>query len=84
MDASHGRVMMIILVATVLFFVGRRFQRTMDIWAGWGKAVKAAAEAAAKVPEAKSSALSAAARMIVVGLLAMLFLVLVVKTVQHL
>lgn len=83
MDESHGRVMVVILVATALFLVGRRFQRTVDIWAGWGKAVKAAAEAAAKVPGAKSSALAALWRMIAVGVLTLLFLAVVASAVRH-
>ncbi|MEO3814175.1 hypothetical protein ABGB17_34690 [Sphaerisporangium sp. B11E5] len=83
MDGSHGRVMMIILVATALFLAGRRFQRTMDTWAGWGKAVKTAADAAGKVPGAKSAAWGAFWRMVAVGAMTLLFLALVANTIRH-
>ncbi|GIH97221.1 hypothetical protein ACFFMN_41620 [Planobispora siamensis] len=47
MDSSDGRVLILIVVATVVFFIGRRYQRTVDAWGGRGKAIKAAADAKA-------------------------------------
>jgi hypothetical protein len=67
MDGSDGRVLIIVIIATILFAVGRRFQRTVDTWAQWGKAVKTAADAAAKIPGAKSAAWAAVRRMVVIG-----------------
>ncbi|MET8050264.1 hypothetical protein ABZU75_21965, partial [Streptosporangium sp. NPDC005286] len=68
MDSPNARTLTLIVVVTIVFFVGRRFQRTVDTWAGWGKAIEAAAEAAAKIPGAKSAAWKAVRRMIGVGL----------------
>ncbi|GAA3122772.1 hypothetical protein [Streptosporangium carneum] len=68
MGGSDVRVLVVVVIAVSLFLVGRRFQRTVDTWAGWGKAIKAAAEAAAKIPGAKAAAWAAVRGMIVVGL----------------
>ncbi|MFC6085527.1 hypothetical protein [Sphaerisporangium aureirubrum] len=83
MEGADGRVLMVILIATALFLVGRRFQRTMDTWAGWGKAVKAAADAAGKIPGAKAAAWSAFWRMVVLGVVTLLFLALVANTIRY-
>jgi hypothetical protein len=83
MDGSDGRVLMIILIATALFLVGRRFQRTMDTWTGWGKAVKAAADAAGKIPGAKSAAWAAFWRMVVLGAVTLLVLALIANAIRY-
>ncbi|MEV7013708.1 hypothetical protein [Streptosporangium sp. NPDC051022] len=68
MDGPSSRVAAVILIALILFGIGRLFQRTVDTWAGWGKAIQAAAEAAAKVLPAKTAARKAVRRMISYGL----------------
>ncbi|GGL15477.1 hypothetical protein Sme01_70400 [Sphaerisporangium melleum] len=83
MESTDGRILLIILVATVLFAVGRNFQRTVDTWAGWGKAIKAAAEAAAKVPPAKSAARAAFWRMVMVGAVTFLLLALIANAIRY-
>ncbi|MEV6861453.1 hypothetical protein AB0M44_10675 [Streptosporangium subroseum] len=83
MDSSDGRILILVVIATILFAVGRRFQRTVDTWAGWGKAVQAAAEAAGKVPEAKSAAWAAVRRMIVVGLGALILFAVVANAIRY-
>jgi hypothetical protein len=82
-DSSNSRTLTLIVVAAIVFFVGRLFQRTMDTWAGWGKAVKLAAEAAEKIPDAKSAALKAAFRMAGVGLITLIVLAAAVSTIRH-
>lgn len=81
-ESSDGRVLILVLVATVVFFVGRRFQRTVDAWLGWGKAVSAAAEAAAKITDAKSAAWSAVRGMVVAGAVTLVFLAVIVNAVR--
>ncbi|MGW4423623.1 hypothetical protein [Streptosporangium sp. NPDC004631] len=83
MDSSNGRVLVVIVLATVLFLVGRRFQRTVDIWAGWGKAIKAAADATAKIPGAKATAWAALRGMIVVGLGALVLFAVLTNAIRH-
>lgn len=83
MDSSDGRVLIIIVIATIVFFVGRRFQRTLDAWANWGKALQTVAEAMAKVPDAKSAAWAAIRRMIVVGLGALILFAAVVNAIRY-
>ncbi|MDH2430115.1 hypothetical protein [Sphaerisporangium sp. TRM90804] len=83
MDGADGRVVIVVVVATVLFLVGRRFQRVVDTWAGWGKAVKAAADAQGKVPGAKAAAWGAFWRMLGVGAGALLLLALMANAVRH-
>ncbi|WP_433252284.1 hypothetical protein ACQPYK_07525 [Streptosporangium sp. CA-135522] len=82
MDNSNGPVLLVIMIAIVLFVVGRRFQRTVDTWAGWGKAIQAVAEAAAKVPGAKSAAWAAVRGMIVVGLWTAALLAVIVIAIR--
>ncbi|WP_147268752.1 hypothetical protein [Sphaerisporangium album] len=79
MDSPDGRVLIIVIVATILFVAGRNFQRTLDTWAGWGKAVKTAAEARDKIPGAKSSAWAAVRRMIFIGAVTLALLALLVN-----
>ncbi|MEV8633702.1 hypothetical protein AB0395_18790 [Streptosporangium sp. NPDC051023] len=83
MDGSNARVLVIVVIATVMFFVGRRFQRTVDTWAGWGKAIKTAAEAAAKIPGAKAAAWVAVRGMIVAGLVAMVLFVVLTNVIRQ-
>ncbi|MFI6451543.1 hypothetical protein ACIBF6_08300 [Streptosporangium amethystogenes] len=83
MDGSNGRILALVVVATIVFAVGRRFQRTMDAWAGWGKAVEAAAEAASKIPGAKSAAWKAVRRMIGVGLIALIVLAAAASAIRY-
>ncbi len=83
MDGSDGRVLVVIVIATVLFLVGRRFQRTVDTWAGWGKAIKAAAEAAGKIPPAKAAAWAAVRGMIVVGLGALVLFAVLTNAIHR-
>ncbi|GGT05969.1 hypothetical protein GCM10010156_74420 [Planobispora rosea] len=83
MDTSNGRVLILIVVATVMFFVGRRFQRTKDTWAGWGKAVKAVADARGKVPGAKSAAWAAARSMLMVGVGAVILFAIVANAIRY-
>ncbi|WP_371780612.1 hypothetical protein [Streptosporangium subroseum] len=82
MDGSDGRIVVLVVIAVILFAVGRRFQRTMDTWAGWGKAVKAAADAAAKIPGARSAAWAAVRSMIVVGLGALILFAVVANAIR--
>ncbi|MFJ2032355.1 hypothetical protein [Streptosporangium sp. NPDC087985] len=83
MDSSNGRVLIFIVIATIVFSVGRRFQRTVDTWAGWGKAVQAVTEAAAKVPGAKAAAWGAVRKMIVVGGGALILVAIVVNALRY-
>lgn len=83
MDSSDGRILILVVVATVVFAVGRRFQRTLDAWLGWGKAVEAVEEAAAKVPDAKSAAWAAVRGMIVVGLGALILFAVIANAIRH-
>ncbi|MFC4535896.1 hypothetical protein [Sphaerisporangium dianthi] len=83
MDRSDGRVLIIILIATILFIVGRNFQRAVDTWAGWGRAIKAAADAADKIPPAKSAAWAAFWRMLVIGAGALLLLALMANAIRY-
>ncbi|SNT59934.1 hypothetical protein SAMN05216276_107520 [Streptosporangium subroseum] len=82
MDGSDGRIVVLVVIAVILFAVGRRFQRTMDTWAGWGKAIQAAAEAAAKIPEAKSAAWAAVRSMIMIGLGALILFAVVANAIR--
>ncbi|GII80519.1 hypothetical protein Sru01_55010 [Sphaerisporangium rufum] len=84
MDRAEGRVLIVILVAMILFGVGRAFQRAVDTWAGWGKAKKAAADAAAKVPPARDAAWAALRHIIVVIAATLLMLALFAKTIRAL
>ncbi|WP_326636102.1 hypothetical protein OG884_23235 [Streptosporangium sp. NBC_01755] len=83
MDSSNGRILTLVVVAAIVFAVGRLFQRTMDTWAGWGNAIKAAAEAASKIPDAKSAAWKAVRRMIGVGLIALIVLAAAVNVIRY-
>ncbi|MEU8266195.1 hypothetical protein AB0B89_03435 [Sphaerisporangium sp. NPDC049002] len=83
MGSSEGRVLVIVIIATVLFVVGRRFQRTVDTWAGWGKAVKNAAEASAKIPGAKSAAWAALWRMVMIGAGTLALLALIANAFRY-
>ncbi|MER5320676.1 hypothetical protein [Streptosporangium roseum] len=83
MGSSDGRLLILVVIATVVFFVGRRFQRTLDTWSGWGKAIQAAAEAAEKIPGAKSAAWAAVRGMIGVGLLALILFAVVANAIRH-
>ncbi len=83
MESSDGRVLVIVVIATVLFVVGRRFQRTVDTWAGWGKAVKTATEATAKIPDAKSAAWAALRRMVVIGAGTLALLALIANAFRY-
>ncbi|WP_326820176.1 hypothetical protein OHA77_13960 [Streptosporangium sp. NBC_01639] len=83
MDSSDGRVLIIIVIATIVFFVGRRFQRTLDAWANWGKALQTVAEAMAKVPDAKAAAWTAIRRMIVVGLGTLILFAAIVNAIRY-
>ncbi|WP_214413419.1 hypothetical protein [Sphaerisporangium fuscum] len=83
MENSDGRVLIIVFIATILFVAGRNFQRTVDTWAGWGKAVKAVAEAAEKVPGAKSAAWAAVRRMIFIGAGTLLLLALIANAFRY-
>ncbi|MEV4378651.1 hypothetical protein [Streptosporangium sp. NPDC049644] len=83
MDSSNGRILALVVVATIVFAVGRRFQRTMDAWAGWGKAIETAAEAASKIPGAKAAAWKAVRRMIVVGLGALILFAVVANVIRY-
>ncbi|GIH79923.1 hypothetical protein [Planobispora longispora] len=83
MDTSNGRVLILIVVATAAFFIGRRFQRTKDTWSGWGKAVKAVADAKDKVPGAKSAAWAAARNMIMVAVGALILFAVVANAIRY-
>jgi hypothetical protein len=83
MDSPDGRVLIIVIIATILFFVGRNFQRTVDTWAGWGKAVKAAADAADKIPGAKSAAWAALRRMVFIGAVTLALLALLANAFRY-
>ncbi|MET8145325.1 hypothetical protein ABZU32_33910 [Sphaerisporangium sp. NPDC005288] len=83
MESSDGRILIIIVIATILFIVGRNFQRALDTWAGWGKAAKAAADAAGKIPGAKSAAWAAFWRMVVIGAGTLLLLALLANTIRY-
>ncbi|MEU9886424.1 hypothetical protein AB0M95_05365 [Sphaerisporangium sp. NPDC051017] len=83
MDSPDGRVLIIVIVATILFVVGRNFQRTVDTWAGWGKAIQTAKEAADKIPGAKSSAWAAVRRMIFIGAVTLALLALIVNAFRY-
>ncbi|WP_248960586.1 hypothetical protein [Sphaerisporangium perillae] len=83
MDSSDGRILIVILIATILFIVGRNFQRSVDTWSGWGKAVKAAAEATGKIPGAKSAAWAAFWRMIMIGAGTLLLLALMANAIRY-
>jgi hypothetical protein len=83
MDNSDGRVLILIVVATVVFLLGRRFQRTVDIWSGWGKAVKGAADAKGKIPDAKAAAWAAAWGMIVVGVGGLILFAIVANAIRY-
>ncbi|MFC7644945.1 hypothetical protein ACFQX6_32970 [Streptosporangium lutulentum] len=54
----------------------------MDTWAGWGKAVKAAADAAAKIPGARSAAWAAVRSMIMIGLGALILFAVVANAIR--
>ncbi|GAA2353321.1 hypothetical protein [Nonomuraea africana] len=82
MESSDGRVVLVIVIAMVLFFVGRRFQRTLDTWRGWGKAVKDAADAAGRITGARSAAWSAVRSMLLVGGATLAFIALVVNAIR--
>ncbi|MFF5206501.1 hypothetical protein [Streptosporangium sp. NPDC000396] len=83
MDSSDGRVLIVIVIATVLFAVGRRFQRAVDAWLGWGKAIQTVAEAAAKVPGAKSAAWAAVRNIIVVSLGTLILVAVLANAIRH-
>ncbi|GAA4222135.1 CHASE3 domain sensor protein [Streptosporangium album] len=83
MDGSNGRVLIFVVLATVVFFVGRRFQRTLDAWANWGKALQTVAEAMAKVPDAKAAAWAAIRRMVVVGAGALILVAVVLNAIRR-
>ncbi|GAA3469821.1 hypothetical protein [Nonomuraea roseola] len=82
MDSADGRVLLIIVIAMVLFVVGRRFQRALDTWRGWGKAVKDAASAAGRVPDAKSAAWAALWSMVLVGGVTVVLIALAVNGIR--
>ena len=67
MGSSDGRVLIIVIIAIALFAAGRHFQRTVDTWAGRGKAIKAASDATSKIPDAKNAAWAAVWRMVMIG-----------------
>ncbi|MBG0816111.1 hypothetical protein [Planomonospora sp. ID82291] len=83
MGTSDGRVLIIIVIAMVAFFVGRRFQRTRDTWAGWGGAIKDAKTAADKIPKAKADAWAAVRGMLVVGVVVLIFFAVVVNALRY-
>lgn len=83
MSGANGRVLIVIIIATILFAVGRHFQRTVDTWAGRGKAIKAVADAKGKVPGAKSAAWAAARRMTLIAAATLLLLALLANALQH-
>ncbi|GAA3833745.1 hypothetical protein GCM10022226_63890 [Sphaerisporangium flaviroseum] len=81
--SPNGRILIIITIATILFAVGRHFQRTVDTWAGRGKAIKAVADAKGKVPGAKSAAWSAVRRMALIGAGTLLLLALLANALRY-
>jgi hypothetical protein len=83
MGTSDGRVLIIIVIASIAFFVGRRFQRTRDTWAGWGSAIKDAKTAADKIPKAKADAWAAVRGMLVVGVVVLIFFAVVVNALRY-
>ncbi|GAA3131450.1 hypothetical protein GCM10010466_22560 [Planomonospora alba] len=83
METSDGRVVVLIVVAFIAFFVGRRFQRTKDTWAGWGSAVKEAKTAADKIPKAKGDAWAAVRGMAVVGVGALILIAMVANAIRY-
>ncbi|GGL02876.1 hypothetical protein [Planomonospora parontospora] len=83
MGTSDGRVLIIIVIASIAFFVGRRFQRTRDKWAGWGSAIKDAKAAADKVPKAKADAWAAVRGMLAVGVVVLIFFAVVVNALRY-
>ncbi|GII04645.1 hypothetical protein [Planobispora takensis] len=83
MDSSDGRVLILIVVATVVFFIGRRYQRTVDAWGGRGKAVKAAADAKDKIPAAKAAAWAAIRGMVGAGLVVLILFAIVANAIRY-
>ncbi|GAA2883631.1 hypothetical protein GCM10010517_46890 [Streptosporangium fragile] len=83
MNSSDGRILLLVVIGTALFAVGRRFQRAADTWAGWGKAVKAAAEAAEKIPGARSAAWAAVRGMIVVGVGGLILFAVIANVIRY-
>ncbi|MFE3453112.1 hypothetical protein ACFXJ8_29735 [Nonomuraea sp. NPDC059194] len=82
MDSPEGRVVLIIVIAMVLFFVGKRFQQSLDTWRGWGKAVTEAANAAKNIPGARSKAWSAFWSMVLIGGGTLALLALIANAIQ--
>ncbi|MFC4591774.1 hypothetical protein [Sphaerisporangium corydalis] len=83
MDRSDGRVLVIFLIAMILFAVGRLYQRTVNAWEAWKGAIKAAADAAAKIPGAKSAAWAAVWRMIFVGTLTVVLVAVIANAFRY-